>query len=117
MAIDWSAHYDSIYGELGVVASVVLGDTAATEVEGLTVIDKTSGLAALIDNGTITVQTIRALAAIRMTELADNSIAREDLKGATITFNSADWIIHSTRPAPSPTGESQGELYLLLEDA
>lgn len=106
--------YGPIYEMLGVVGSITLTDTAETEID-VTVMDKTSGLAALLADNSITVQTIRALAAVRVTELTATGVARDDLKGATIIFNSSTWTIHSTRAAPSPTGEGEGELYLLLE--
>lgn len=111
--VDWQGlMLDPIYGTLGVEGRL----TTASNVYDLTVMDKTSGLAALLADNTITIQTIRALAAVRVAELTSKNVEREALKDSTITFNSSTWTIHSTRPAPTPAGEAAGELYLLLEE-
>lgn len=107
--VDWVAHYDRIYGRLG-VAAVLETPQAILE---LTVIDKTAG----VETGDgVSVSTVRPAAAVRMNELSVLGVAREHLIGAAISFNGGEWEVKSTAPRPSPAGESAGELYLILSE-
>ncbi len=63
------------------------------------------------------VKTIRPAAIIRMRELADRGLSRDDLEDALIELNGKLWRVKATMPKPAPTGEADGELYLfLIED-
>jgi hypothetical protein len=108
--VDWSAHYDAIYAALGVPAVLSVNTTDADEFD-VTVIDKTKG----VDVGDgVTVSTIAPAAAIRVSELTGYGLVRSQLDGAVIAFNGVTWRIQYSKPVPSPAGEAQGELYLIL---
>ena len=63
------------------------------------------------------VKTIRPAAIIRMRELADRGLSRDDLEDALIELNGKLWRVKATMPKPAPTGEADGELCLfLIED-
>ncbi len=65
----------------------------------------------------VDVKTIRPAAIIRMRELADRGLSRDDLEDALIELNGKLWRVKATMPKPAPTGEADGELYLfLIED-
>lgn len=106
----WAGHYNALYGALGVPATISEEGTDGFEVD-VTVIDKTSGIEVGDDVG---VSTIKPVAAIRMTEVTAKGLSRERLNEASITFNDGTWTIESNQPKPSPAGEAQGELYLIL---
>jgi hypothetical protein len=65
----------------------------------------------------VDVKTIRPAAIIRMRELADRGLSRDDLEDALIELNGKLWRVKATMPKPAPTGEADGELCLfLIED-
>ncbi|MEE9589901.1 MAG: hypothetical protein V3V97_17985 [Hyphomicrobiaceae bacterium] len=99
-----------IYAALGTTTSFVLADTSTIE---LTVIDKTSGIE--IAEGSIDIQTVKPAAVIRMVDLAALSKQPKDLMDAVLDLNGVSWAVKSYFPKPSPNGEADGELYLLLE--
>jgi hypothetical protein len=108
--IDWQAlHYDPIYSVLGVDATLSSsGGTSATVV----VIDKTAGLP--IADARTQIDTIRPVADVRARELEAAGIAVSDLPEGTIDLNGQTWRIKSYLPRPSPGGESDGEIRLIL---
>jgi hypothetical protein len=80
------------------------------------VIDRTSGVE-VTEGSSIDVKTIRPAAVVRMRELTDLGLAREDLEDAALDLNGKLWRVKATMPKPAPTGEADGELYLfLIED-
>ena len=82
----------------------------------ISVIDRTSGVEVTEGSG-IDVKTIRPAAVLRMRELTDLGLAREDLDDAALDLNGKLWRVKATMPKPAPTGEADGELYLfLIED-
>ena len=109
----WSDHYSAIYGALGVAAVLDTGAEYA-----VTVIDKS--VAARSANfgvaDLMVMHSARALAAVRVSELSENGLGRDDLNDAMLTFNGATWRIKVTEPFPSPAGFDHGELYLVLVD-
>jgi hypothetical protein len=110
--VDWRAHYDAIYTALG-VAAVLTPIGTGIPVEDLTVIDKTAG----VETGDgVTVSSIKPAAAMRYYELTAAGVTRAQLNGSTISFNGGSWIVRSTLPRPSPAGEPEGELYLVLTE-
>ncbi len=110
--IDWQASmYDPIYNTLGVQATLASsGGQSAT----VTVIDKTSGI--VIADARTQIDTILPVALVRARELENNAIAVSDLSEGEITFNGATWRIKSYRLTPSPLGEMDGEVRLILEN-
>lgn len=106
--MDWtSLLYGPVYSVLGVDATLTLNDTAATEIS-LTAIDKTAG----VEVGSVDVQTIVPAAIVRASELASISLAT--LEDGTLLMNGRTWTIKSHMPKPSPGGEDDGEIYLIL---
>lgn len=111
MAVDWVAHYDRIYGVIGVSAVLT---TVYTEVD-LTVIDKTIG-APLLDDGGL-VNSIKPACVVRVPELTARGVAIAELGDAKIAFNGKSWHVETHKLVPAPTGEAQGEIYFyLMED-
>lgn len=109
--MDWSAHYDAIYGQIGVDAHLISQSSAAEA--DLTVIDKTAGIEVL-DGAVLTV---RPVAFVRMAELTANGLTRDDLNGASLTFNGKSWLVKLHQPHPSPAGEGNGEIKLILSES
>lgn len=108
--VDWSAHYAAIYNALGVSATITLADSGETV--SVTAIDKTGGITVQDRPGGVAVDTLRPAAAIRVSDLGSATTA--DLNGSEITFNGGTWRIDSHIPRPAPTGETGGEVYLVL---
>ena len=59
-------------------------------------------------------KTIRPAAIVRMRELTDLGLGREDLEDAALELNDKIWRVKASMPKPAPTGEADGELYLFL---
>ena len=79
-------------------------------------IDCTSGIKVTEGSG-IDVKTIRPAAIVRMRELTDLGLGREDLEDAALELNNKLWWVRASMPKPGPSGEANGELYLfLIED-
>ena len=76
-------------------------------------IDCTSGIEVTEGSG-IDVKTIRPAAIIRMRELAERGLSRDDLEDAAIELNDKLWRVKASMPKPGPSGEANGELYLFL---
>lgn len=102
---------DPIYEVLGVDATVTLED-GVTSFEGLTVIDKTSGVQ-LGDQGT-KVDSIEPACCIRYAEWKDRGRTPDDFEGATIAFNGSSWKIVGFPKRPVPSGARAGEILLIL---
>ncbi len=103
---------DPIYTAFGVPATIIPLATGAAPVT-VTAIDKTGGVE--VGNAAMTeVSTIRPAAIVRFAELATASLDRTDLRRAALTMNGKNWRIESSTPKPTPNGESDGELMLLL---
>lgn len=109
--VDWQVHYNTIYNTLGVDAVLTVQSTDGTF--DLTVIDKTGGIQVSDDP---TVASIKPAAVVRAYELTGHGLNRDDLNGASISFNGASWDIKASMPRPSPAGEQNGEVYLILSD-
>lgn len=108
--IDWQAsHYDPIYNTLGVPATIA---SAGGQSAAVTVIDKTAGLP--ITDPRTQIDTIRPVADVRARELEAVGIAVSDLPEGQIVVNEQTWRIKSYLPKPSPAGEFDGEIRLIL---
>lgn len=115
MTIDWAPYYDPFYIAFGVSATLTLAEDNVVY-SGLTVIDKTQGVEAVV-GGDVTMMTIKPACVIRTAELSANGIALSKLGGSTIAFNGKTWRIENRLPRPSPDGEMAGELYLIVIEA
>ena len=108
--IDWqAAHFDPIYADHGVPATL---ESAAGDSASIVAVDKTAGLP--ITDARTMVDTIRPVARIRARELEATGIAVTDLTEGHLTLNDQTWRILSYRPRPSPLGEADGEIDLIL---
>lgn len=98
---------DPLYARLGDSASISIAGASSY----ITVIDKTVGEEFNYGSG-IDVATARPAADVRVADLDRLGISRDELVGATLTFNGNTWRIESTHPRPKPG--SRGELRLWL---
>lgn len=113
--VDWVAHYDAIYRLLGVSAVLTIADSGTTF--DLTVIDKTAGVEVAdgsASRNALPVSTIKPACALRVYELTANGVTLEQTQGAQIAFNGAAWRVENRMMRPSPGGEQQGEVWLIL---
>lgn len=82
----------------------------------VTVIDNTRGMALQLKGSDI--ETVVPVAVVRASALADASLTRSDLRRAALTMNGRTYRIESTMPRPTPGGEADGEVLMILtEDA
>lgn len=102
--------YGPVYGALGVDAVLHMGSPLGDV--ALVAIDKTAGLT--ITQG-IDVQTVAPAATLRAAELIAAGVALEDIDGKTLTLNGKNWLVASLQPSPSPNGEDDGEILLILD--
>ncbi len=105
--------YGPIYAALGVPAQLTL-------VEGeppllVTAIDKTAGVE-VATSGAFDVLTIKPAAAVRMRELATLGISLDALDESLLLLNGRLWRVRSHMLKPSPRGELEGEVLLILSD-
>ena len=111
----WDDHYTSLYDtDTGFGKTATLRLVGFSDAVSVTAIPKIAG-ASIDPPGTpVEIQTIRPAADVRVSELTDNSIARVDLKGGEIDIAGATWRIENTLPRPSPEGEANGEIRMIL---
>lgn len=110
--IDYQATLlDPIYSVLGVPAKIELAD-GVTVFEGLTVIDKTSGIE--LGDKESKVDSIEPGCCIRHSELTAKGLTPSALDGGKITFNGSQWAIVAYPKRPVPSGSRQGEVMLIL---
>ena len=109
--------YDPIYSAQGVPAVLTL--TTGEVIDSLTALDKTAG----VDTTTAffhahrlkpEVQTIKPGACLRVGELTDNGVSVDQLPNARLQMNGFVWNVTSYRMRPSPQGELDGEVLLIL---
>lgn len=117
--IDWKTLlYAPNYSILGVPAVLTLEGTDGETIE-LTAIDKTSpvtlGGRRERSSFAVEIDTVEPAATVRVTELAGRSPA--ELRGASLAMNGKTWIVRSHLMEPAPTGEADGEIRLILEEA
>jgi len=105
--------YDPLYASFGADAVIRCLYSDAFPIR---VIDCTSGIEVTEGSG-VDVKTVRPAAVIRMRELTDLGLGREDLEDAALELNDKLWRVKASMPKPGPSGEANGELYLfLIED-
>lgn len=103
--------HNPVYLALGVPAD--LEPYGGSSLVSVTVIDKTAGVE-IADSSSIDVGTIRPVAAVRAAELVEKGVALDSLDDGFIAFNGKVWRIKSHIPRPSPHGEADGQVYLIL---
>ncbi|MBR0687345.1 hypothetical protein JQ594_15545 [Bradyrhizobium manausense] len=119
MSIDWGATLlDPLYASLGVPANLAV--PTLTAIVPVTAIDQTQGIE--ISQGKLGLQTIKPVCSLRMRELAANGLVPANLVTGTISLrpgtpDQADWRIESHQPKPNPSGETAGEVQLILVKA
>lgn len=102
--------YNPLYATFGVDAVIRCLYSDAFPIRA---IDCTSGIEVTEGSG-VDVKTIRPAAVVRMQELNERGLARDDLEDASLELNGKHWRVKATMPKPAPTGEADGELYLIL---
>lgn len=114
MMMDYAAIlYDPLYASFGTDAVI---RCLYSDDFPIRAIDCTSGIEVTEGSG-IDVKTIRPAAIVRMRELIDLGLGREDLEDAALELNDKLWRVKASMPKPGPSGEANGELYLfLIED-
>ncbi len=78
----------------------------------MNVIDKTAGVTL---NQAVDVQTVLPAATVRAAELVEQGVALPDIDGKLLTLNGKQWLVTGLHANPSPNGEADGEIYLILE--
>jgi len=112
MGIDFqSLLYEPIYTLQGVTVLLTLGNGA--EYDSLTALDKTTGVEV---GDHAEVPTIQPAAAFRIKELIDRGLILEDLLGATLEMNEWLWTVRNYKLKPSPNGQDDGEVFLILDE-
>lgn len=96
----------AIYGRPAVLA-LDIGTFA-----DLTAIDMTTGVSL---PGDVIIETLSPHARLLRGELDDRGILVELLDDGVITLNNRSWRIKAHEPKPSPNGEADGEVWLMLE--
>lgn len=102
--------YSPIYAIQGVPAVLTLA--TGEVVDGLTALDKTAGVE--IADAKAEVATIKPAAVLRIPELVEKGVAVAETPKGSIALNGYEWSIVSYRFRPSPNGENDGEVYLVL---
>lgn len=112
--IDYQATlYDPIYAAIGVDATLTpaVGDPVV-----IVVIDKSAGVE-IPTKADSEMQTMLPAAIVRMVEITAAGLSRAAVKDAALLMNGKNWVVDSSLPKPSPAGELDGELYLILSEA
>ena len=109
LASSYVSFFTAIFDVYGVSATLNVGTDSLT----VTVIDRTKGVEV---GDKPSVQTVRPVARIRMSELTDNGVDLVDLDGGTIEFNTQTWRIEYHRVNANSRGELSGTVDLFLMD-
>jgi len=78
-------------------------------------IDDTAGV--LLPAGGIGIETLSPVARVRAADLLGLGVTMAQLDNQALALNGKNWTITAHRMKPSPSGESDGEVILLLERA
>ncbi|MCK1668625.1 hypothetical protein [Bradyrhizobium sp. 153] len=104
-----AALLDPIYITVGVPCTLTIGAVDRPVIA----LDKTAGFALPVGNGEV--QTVAPAAVVRMRELAALGVAPDDVDDAALSINGGVWVVVSHQMKPSPKGEADGEVILLLK--
>lgn len=102
--------YNPLYESM-ICSDATLFSAAGLNVS-LRVFDATTGLP--IPDARTQVETVRPVCFVRTAELTQKNVAIADLPESLITFNGNTWRIKANRAVPSPAGEADGEVMLIL---
>jgi len=106
------------YSIYGTTATLTLASGGAPI--PLTVIDKSSGLEVLTEDGHeggIRTTTLVPAALVRVSDLTAAGVTRKQLRRATLEMNGKSYRVENSLPRPVASGEADGELALfLIED-
>lgn len=102
--------YGPAYATFGVIAKL---NIAGNE-RNIRTRDLTSGF---VIPGTVDVETELPMAAFRAVDFEALGISISLLDGSSLLLNDVAWNIASHRILPSPNGDKDGEIYLILEAA
>lgn len=105
--------YSTLYSAFGVSATLTAGSGPAITV---TVNDLTKGID-IPDPANPGVKTLRPVARVRRSELDDKGVDRNDLDNASLELNGNSWTVLAWGPRPSPNGEADGEIELILVES
>jgi hypothetical protein len=105
--------YSAIYSVFGVPAQLTAGSGPAATV---TVNDLTKGVD-IPDPANPGVKTIRPVARVRRSDLDAADVDTGDLDGATLVLNGITWTVSAWGPRPSPNGENDGEIEMILTES
>lgn len=108
----WSDSLDAIYASEMAVNGTLSPGTAGSDVT-LRMLDKTVGVR-VGDPDEPSVETILPAAYVRMSELDENSITRQQIDNSTVTIGGRNWRVKSHVLRPTPDGELEGELCMFL---
>jgi hypothetical protein len=82
----------------------------------LTAIDKTSGVEVMSTQGSATVPSVRPAADVQMADVTAAGFTRRTIIKATFAMNGKTWRVDAALPKPTPAGEADGELRLILSE-
>ncbi|MFO1147804.1 MAG: hypothetical protein U1E62_05440 [Alsobacter sp.] len=105
--------YGPLHSVFGVTA--VLTKAGGGDPYVLDVIDATSGIE-VPGRTPLDIATVRPVAIVRAAALAAAGLTRADCKGALIFLNERDYRVETTQPRPTPNGEADGEVLLVLNE-
>ena len=112
MPLDYGALlYDPVYAGIGVAAEFISG---TIEIE-LTVIDDTRSK--VLPAGSAEVRSVGPGAFVRIPELKEKGVTRDEWQDALLSFNGRTWTVRSWELRGSPNGEDEGEVRFLLKAA
>ncbi len=107
----WQANlYDKVFNSpIGVAATIA---SSGGQSGAILALDKTAGIS--IPDARTQIDTVRPVALVRARELEALGITVSDLPEGTLAINGATWRIKDYRPEPSPYGEADGLIMLIL---
>lgn len=112
------------FGHLLFGATYDIFSTAATltiangDPVAVNVIDKTDGIETTLGSDVHTdAPTIMPAAIVRASVLADLGIAKASLRRGVLEMNGKSWRIDAAYNKPTPAGEADGEIVLILMEA
>jgi hypothetical protein len=114
--LTWTAHLRRIYEDpmIGTSAELTLAGEGEEPV-ALACIDKTQGVEVWLQGAQTS--TVRPAVVTLMDELNELELEPADLENARIEVNGGAWIVKSYYLRPSPLGQDDGEIYLVLTAA
>lgn len=109
--MDLTGFYRAMYSPFSVSATLVIADGEPTVT--VKVNDLTRGVE-IPDPAIPGVKTIKPVARMMRSDLVALDLCPNDLDGGLLVFNGKTWKISAWGPRPSPNGEADGELELIL---